>query len=604
VQGSAFTGRRLLAALTDLRTAVADLRLPLEVAGADDDRQLAHRLRDQLDDHLLPRVRQLGAPLLAVVGGSTVAGKSTLVNSLIRDEVSAAGVLRPTTRSPVLVHHPDEAAWFSTDRILPRLPRATGAVTDDGVLRLVPHLGVPHGLALLDAPDIDSVVVENRRLGEELLGAADLWVFVTTAARYADAVPWDLLAEAARRRAVVVLVLNRMEPAARTAVTRHLREMLVEHGLDAQVVVVPESRIEGGLLPVAAVAELSGWLRAVVGDAGARDGVVQRTVRGAIDDLLVAAPRLAAAVDGQRRHADRLQDGVASAYAAAKRDVAVATADGTMLRGEVLARWQEFVGTGELLRAVEERVGSWRDRITAALRGRPAPETVARAVGDGLVHLVVDAADRAAERAHETWHVDPAGVRLLAGLRLSRASTDLSERVAEQVRAWQTAVLDLVGTEGAGRRSTARALSFGVNGLGAALMITIFASTGGLTTAEVGVAGGTAVLAQRLLEAVFGDDAVRRLTRVAHEDLQARIDRLLDAEAARFLTVLDAADVRPEAAERIRAAVAGLTIVAVELGEPPQPAPVPVDVPRGRTDADAPDSVGGLRRWWRRLWGS
>src|SRR5665648_798869 len=207
--------------------------------------------------------------------------------------------------------------------------------------------------------------------------AADLWVFVTTAARYADAVPWDLLAEAARRRAVVVLVLNRMEPAARTAVTRHLREMLVEHGLDAQVVVVPESRVEGGLLPVAAVAELGGWLRAVVGDVSARDGVVQRTVRDAIDDLLVAAPRLAAAVDGQRRHADRLQDGVASAYAAAKRDVAFATADGTMLRGEVLARWQEFVGTGELLRAVEERVGSWRDRITAALRGRPAPETVA-----------------------------------------------------------------------------------------------------------------------------------------------------------------------------------------------------------------------------------
>lgn len=602
MQGSAYTGRRLLAALTDLRTAVADLRLPLEVAGADDDRQLAHRLRDQLDDHLLPRVRQLGAPLLAVVGGSTGAGKSTLVNSLVRDEVSMAGVLRPTTRSPVLVHHPDEAAWFSTDRILPRLPRATGAATDDGVLRLVPHLGVPHGLALLDAPDIDSVVVENRRLGEELLGAADLWVFVTTAARYADAVPWDLLAEAARRRAVVVLVLNRMEPAARTAVTRHLREMLVEHGLDAQVVVVPESRVEGGLLPVAAVAELGGWLRAVVGDAGARDGVVQRTVRGAIDDLLVAAPRLAAAVDGQRRHGDRLQDGVASAYAAAKRDVAFATADGTMLRGEVLARWQEFVGTGELLRAVEERVGSWRDRITAALRGRPAPETVARAVGDGLVHLVVDAADRAAERAHGTWHVDPAGVQLLAGLRLSRASTDLRERMAEQVRAWQAAVLDLVVREGAGRRSTARALSFGVNGLGAALMITIFASTGGLTTAEVGVAGGTAVLAQRLLEAVFGDDAVRRLTQMAHEDLLARIDRLLDAEAARFLAVLDAADVRPEAAERIRAAVAGLTIVAVELGAAPEAVRVPAPPAVASAAEERPE--GTLKRWWRWLRGA
>jgi hypothetical protein len=35
----------------------------------------------------------------------------------------------------------------------------------------------------------------------------------------------------------------------------------------------------------------------------------------------------------------------------------VQTEDGTLLRGEVLARWQEFVGTGELLRNLETRVG-------------------------------------------------------------------------------------------------------------------------------------------------------------------------------------------------------------------------------------------------------
>jgi len=600
---AARAGRRLLAALTDLRTAVADLRLPLDVAGVGEERQLAVRLRDQLDDHLLPRVRQLGAPLLAVVGGSTGAGKSTLVNSLVGDEVTAAGVLRPTTRSPVLVHHPDEAVWFTSDRILPRLPRAEGPAAD-GALRLVAHGGVPRGLGLLDAPDIDSVVVENRRLGEELLGAADLWVFVTTAARYADAVPWELLNEAARRRVVVVVVLNRVEPASRDAVTAHLRRMLDEHGLDAHVVVVPESRVEGALLAPAAVSELSGWLRSVVGDAATRDGVVQRTVRGAAEDLLVAAPQLAAAVDTQRKHADRLADAVNDAYAAAGREVAAATADGTMLRGEVLARWQEFVGTGELLRAIEERVGTWRDRLGAALRGRPAPERVVQAVGQGLVDLVTDAADRAAERAHEAWHGDPAGKELLVDLRLSRASADLPERTAHQVRAWQAGVLDLVATEGAERRTTARALSFGVNGLGAALMVAIFASTGGLTTAEVGVAGGTALLAQRLLEAVFGDDAVRRLTKVAHEDLQARVDRLLSEESDRFLTLLAAADVRPEAADRIRAATAALGVVMVELGAPPPAPPPPAPAPSTRGWAGPEETGGALRRWWRKLWAS
>ena len=39
---------------------------------------------------------------------------------------------------------------------------------------------------MLDAPDIDSVV-QNRQLASQLLAAADLWLFVTSAARYADA---------------------------------------------------------------------------------------------------------------------------------------------------------------------------------------------------------------------------------------------------------------------------------------------------------------------------------------------------------------------------------------------------------------------------------
>lgn len=621
---SAQGGRRLVAALTDLRTALEELRLPLEVSGAAADRELARRLHRRLDDHLLPRVRQLGAPLLAVFGGSTGAGKSTLVNSLLGEQVSPSGVLRPTTREPVLVHHPDEAAWFTSDRVLPRLARVTGPApwgsapdggrpdvapqpapdpaNAAGALRLVPHRTVPAGLAFLDAPDIDSVVEANRRLGEELLTSADLWVFVTTAARYADAVPWDLLTEAARRRAVVLIVLNRVEPPAREAVTAHLGRMLAEHALDAHVVVVPETTPENGLLPASATAELGGWLRAVAGDGAARDAVVERTVRGAVEDLTGAVPHLAAAADEQRRHAGRLRAAVEAAYAAAGSDVASATADGSMLRGEVLARWQEFVGTGELLRALEERVGSWRDRLTAAVRGRPAPENVTRAVGDGLVHLVVDAADRAAERAHGAWHADPAGAALLGGLRLSRASGDLAERASAQVLAWQGAVLDLVATEGSTRRSTARALSFGVNGLGAALMIAIFASTGGLTTAEVGVAGGAALLAQRLLEAVFGDDAVRRLTQVAHDDLRARTDALLAAEAARFTALLDAADVRPDGAERLRHAVAGLTVAAIELGDQPAglafPTPKPVPAEPRATERRG----GPVRRWWRSLW--
>src|SRR6266511_3290913 len=151
------------------------------------------------------------APMLVVVGGSTGAGKSTLINSLVRAPVSPAGVLRPTTRAPVLVSAPGDTRWFlgtepgsalaeqSDPHLLPGLTRTTGLRAEPGMLRVISAPGLPRGLALLDAPDLDSVVAANRALADEVHRAADLWLCVTTATRYADAVPWASL-RAARDR--------------------------------------------------------------------------------------------------------------------------------------------------------------------------------------------------------------------------------------------------------------------------------------------------------------------------------------------------------------------------------------------------------------------
>ena len=86
-------------------------------------------------------------------------------------------------------------------------------------------------------------------------------------------------------------------------------------------------------------------------------------------------------------------------------------------------------------------------------------------------------------------------------------------------------MLELVSSEGSDRRTTARMLSYGVNGLGVLLMLVVFSHTAGLSGAEVGIAGGTALLAQRLLEAVFGDQAVRGLAAQARADLLTPVRR-------------------------------------------------------------------------------
>ena len=85
-----------------------------------------------------------------MIGGSTGAGKSTLTNSLVRREVSRSGVLRPTTRSPVLVHHPADSGAFLSQRILPRLTRVTSEAPEPNQ-PIDPHAVRGRGLQLVEA---------------------------------------------------------------------------------------------------------------------------------------------------------------------------------------------------------------------------------------------------------------------------------------------------------------------------------------------------------------------------------------------------------------------------------------------------------------------
>jgi hypothetical protein len=551
-------------ALQALRDEVADAPLGLATLGRDAAARTAAEVVHQVDDYLLPRLRDLDAPLLAVVGGSTGAGKSTLVNSILRAHVTTPGVLRPTTRAPVLVCAPADRAAFAGDRVLPGLTRTTGGQAGPGGLQLVTHDGLPAGLALIDAPDVDSVVEANRDLAGQLLAAADLWIFVTTAARYADAVPWDLLRTAQERGTALAVVLDRVPPEAVREVAADLAAMLRGGGLGgAHLFVVEERPLRDGFLPDDQAGPLRSWLHALAADQEQRAAVVRQTLAGALGSLDDRVASVVAAVEEQVTAADALDAAADAAYARARAEVGEAVGNGTLLRGEVLARWQEFVGTGEWMRSLQGQVGRLRDRVTAALTGRPTPAAdLQGALESGVEVLLRAEADRAAEATVTSWRTLPGGIGLLAGREeeLEGVSPGFTGVASDEVRDWQGFVLELVRDEGAGKRSRARLMSWGVNGAGAVVMIAVFASTAGLTGAEVAIAGGTTAIGQRVLEAVFGDAAVRELAARARADLDARADRLLGMEQDRFDELLDGVAPAPDAAERLRAAVAGLDV--------------------------------------------
>ncbi|MGL5823515.1 MAG: dynamin family protein [Nocardioides sp.] len=555
---SAGDSSRMVTALVQLRSALQGAQLPLALPGVAELRHTQAEMVAQLEDYVIPRLMTIEAPLLVVVGGSTGAGKSTLVNSLVGHRVTVPGVLRPTTRSPVLVHHPIDTQWFGQDRLLPDLERVNRTTDDPSALQLVPTEQVPPGLAILDAPDIDSVEERNRTLAAQLLAAGDLWLFVTSAARYADQVPWDFLRQAADRSAAVAIVLDRTPADAIETVATHLVRMLASRGLkDSPLFTVTEGPVNAdGLLPAVHVAEIRRWLGSLAADTEARQSVVKQTLTGAIRTVSRDTHLVADGAAEQYAVQARLRGDVHQAYDNAIAAIAAASADGTLLRGEVLARWQEFVGTGELLRSLETRVSWLRDRMMNTVKGKPQQaEHVTVAMESGLQTLIQEHAEAAAERAEASWRSLASGQALLAdaGEDLGRASRDFRRHTERAVREWQQGVMAMVRTEGADKRSTARFMAFGVNGLGVALMIVVFAHTGGvLLGAEAGVAGGTAVLGQKLLEAVFGDQAVRSLAERARTDLNSRVAALIDMERARYVNLLDSLRIGEDTPSQLR----------------------------------------------------
>ena len=549
--------RQLAVTARSLRTTLAGVQFPFETSDVGAARSDTAGALRQLDDHVLPRLDHLDAPALVVVGGSTGSGKSLLVNSLLEMNVSRSGVLRPTTTSPLLAFHPASEAWFHSGRILPSLARVTtGDAHGHSEIRLVSTEAIPTTVALLDAPDIDSISTENRELAAQLLDAADLWVFVTTAARYADAVPWGFLTQAERRGTPLVVVMNCVPVGYGDEVGEHLRTMLVANGLgDVEIFVIEEQVLVDDRLPLAAVTQLRSWVDRLGSDHVARAEAVRRSLTGAVAELGERTHRIADSVDTQIGTADLLRAVVVGNYDQARRQVGDDISQGAVLKGEVLSRWEEVIGTGELMRQLRTGLGRLRDRVSGALTGkRSGDERLHGAIEHVAETLIRTRGDKAVDDIVSAWKSQPAGAQLLAAAspELSRSAPDLAERSGRVVRDWQAGLVELVRDMGGDKRTTARVLSLGVNGVAMVVMMVVFSHTGGLTGAEVAVAGGAGAVGHTLLEALLGDQAIRTLADKARTGLDALVSKLYDEEAARFLAVLDAVPLPMELPAELR----------------------------------------------------
>lgn len=560
-------GAELLPALRALRQAVAAPAFAVAGPQQGEHRRRRDRLAAELDE-LGARLRDRDAPLLAVLAGGTGAGKSTIANTLVGHEVAATGVVRPTTSTPTLLAAPVDRDWFLGDRVLPRLARSEPQSPhrlgrDAGrVLHLVTTHAIPPGVAILDAPDVDSVLTEHRDLAEELLDAADVWVWHATARTYADEEGMRYLRRAARRRTALAVVLTQVHDRDVDEVRDDLARKLAAEGLGGtELLVVGFATPAGGRLPERTVADLRAWLFGLARPE-LRDAVRRRTIDGALDDLPhQAAPLLDALADDAQVSAE-LTAIAAQAYRRVPGDFAAALDEGLPLRREVLARWRDVVGTNRFAGMIETATGllrSWlRDALStvASAEERRVESEVRAEVADTVADLAVTAHDLAAADVAAAWDARPAGRALLAAdPRLRASEADLRERVDEAIAGWQDTVVDLVATRGADRRVRARWVSTLVNAGATAAILLAFASTGGLTGVEAGLAAGASAANQALLTKLLGAQNLSWLLKRVREDLAERSTALASGEAERYLAAV--AEVAPDPAEAaaIRAAL-------------------------------------------------
>jgi energy-coupling factor transporter ATP-binding protein EcfA2 len=575
-------GRRLESALLALRHAVVEVPLHLEAPGADDARAERRKLLSQIDDYLLPRLRQSGAPVLVALVGSTGAGKSTLMNSLVGAQVSNTGTRRPTTNSPVLACHPGDARWFAENVFLPTLPRVRqqglAMPGRDGLLVLAENEGMPEGVALLDTPDIDSVVQAHREFAHQFLDASDLWLFMTSAARYADAAVWELLQQARDAGASLAIVLSRVPPASARQLSAHFDAMLEANGLSGvQRFMIAETVLADGMLPPEIYGPVREFLDETSVQQERRVAVLTQTMSGVLDTFRTRVPALAEHVESQLSLCAELWAQAEGCYAAGLAELGEATRSGSLLRGEILARWQDFTGTGDLLRMLQVRRNG---RPVGRPRKRQVParaKALKAALRGGLETLVVSLADRAAEDTVAKWQRHDAGAVLIrefaagraaaspggvtfdmiadldfipsragrgqeeadpgGAAALARSSADLATRAARAISAWQDHVMQLVKAENVTKRSVARVVSFDEESLALVLTIGMLGDgAGGVAATE-----GASAVPQRLLSSLFGAGQLRDLGARARLDLQERISLLFDEELQRFGVIINAA---------------------------------------------------------------
>ena len=167
--------------------------------------------------------------------GATGAGKSSLINALVRQEVTHVAPTRPATTRAIAVSETAASSLLDWLGVQERhvVPGALGSKE----------------LVLIDLPDIDSVELAHQETAERFVERADAVVVVLDPQKYADALVHDyFLKKMSQHSGTTLIILNqadRIRPEDREAVTADVLELVHADGLECEVILTSALTGEG-----------------------------------------------------------------------------------------------------------------------------------------------------------------------------------------------------------------------------------------------------------------------------------------------------------------------------------------------------------------------
>ena len=387
---------------------------------------------------------RLGFPssayVLALAGGTGV-GKSTLLNAIAGEKVSAAGARRPTTS--------DAVAWVPRSRGR----ELAGLLEWLGVGDVREHGGGALGdVAVIDLPDFDSIALEHRARVDSVLPRVDAVAWVVDPEKYMDqVVHGGYLSRLAPRIRRQLIVLNRsdiLNAADVAKVAGDMREQLSRDGAGGIEVVATRARdgadgvvevrrwLESGVEAKRVVAsrvaaEAREAVRELAASAGVADGAAAPLLEPARRERAVGAVTAGALalidVSGLERQAV-----AATRFAARRRGAGplrYVTSAVYRLTGRArtaadpaafLRRWRVRGSLAPVAEPLRELIASTLPAAAAPLRGAlaaiSAPASVERRLGDTIDRTLTAEAAGFRVPTSGLWSVVGAGQYVVTGV--------------------------------------------------------------------------------------------------------------------------------------------------------------------------------------------